>query len=207
MNRWIPEKLHVAITAAIRQMGKAVLFTAKVTADKPARITNLYRTEEQVDNQIARYTKAAAAEGAITGAGGILLAFADFPLLLGIKIKMLYSIAAIYGFDTRDYKERLYLLYIFQLAFCSQQQRNKVYLQLANWEEMSKKLPEDVNAFDWRSFQQEYRDYIDLAKLAQMIPFSGAAVGLVVNYRLVRTLGITAKNAYRMRVLKIVADN
>ena len=27
--------------------------------------------------------------------------------------------------------------------------------------------PED---FDWRRFQQEYRDYIDLAKLAQLLP-------------------------------------
>ena len=32
-------------------------------------------------------TKIAAAEGAGTGAGGILLGLADFPLLLGIKIK------------------------------------------------------------------------------------------------------------------------
>ncbi len=25
-------------------------------------------------------------------------------------------------------------------------------------------------AFDWRTFQQEYRDYIDLAKMAQLVP-------------------------------------
>ncbi|MDX5437118.1 MAG: EcsC family protein, partial [Pontibacter sp.] len=44
-----------------------------------------------------------------------------------------------------------------------------------------------------------YRDYIDLAKMAQMIPMIGAPVGAVVNYRLISKLGKTAKNAYRMR--------
>ena len=36
-----------------------------------------------------------------------------------------------------------------------------------------------MNQFDWRTFQQEYRDYIDLAKLAQMLPGVGAVVGFL----------------------------
>ena len=40
--------------------------------------------------------------------------------------------------------------------------------------------------FDWRNFQQEYRDYIDLAKMAQLIPVIGAPVGIVVNNRLIK---------------------
>ena len=66
----------------------------------------------------------------------------------------------------------------------------------------SKDLPEDIHQFDWRNFQQEYRDYIDLAKMAQLIPIIGAPVGFVVNARLIRKLGLTAMNAYRMRLLK-----
>ena len=58
---------------------------------------------------------------------------------------------------------------------------------------------ESIDEFDWRSFQQQYRDYIDLAKLAQLVPIIGAPVGAVVNYRLIRKLGSTAINAYRMR--------
>jgi hypothetical protein len=58
-----------------------------------------------------------------------------------------------------------------------------------------------MHQFDWRTFQQEYRDYIDLAKLAQFIPVIGAPVGAVVNYRLLDKLGRTAMNAYRMRWL------
>ena len=52
-----------------------------------------------------------------TGAGGILLGLADFPLLLGIKIKFLFDAATLYGFDTSDKEERLFILHVFQLAF------------------------------------------------------------------------------------------
>jgi hypothetical protein len=119
--------------------------------------------------------------------------------LLGIKIKLLFEIASTYGFSTNDYKERLYILYIFQLAFSSHQKRKEIYLKLADWKNLSSQLPEDIHLFEWRTFQQEYRDYIDLAKLAQLVPVIGAPVGAVVNYRLITKLGKTAMNAYRMR--------
>ena len=112
---------------------------------------------------------------------------------------MLFDIASVYGFDVKDYKERVYLLYIFQLAFSSQAQRQKVYVHLANWNKLHHDFPADINQFDWRTFQQEYRDYIDIAKMAQLIPVIGAPVGLVVNYQLIKKLGYTAMNAYRMR--------
>ncbi|MCW3088250.1 MAG: EcsC family protein, partial [Sediminibacterium sp.] len=120
---------------------------------------------------------------------------------IGIKLKLLYDIAALYGFDTGNYRERLYILYIFQLAFSSQEERRKVYIKMAAWQEHVETLPEDINAFDWRTFQQEYRDYIDLAKMAQLVPVIGAPVGAVVNYRLLKKLGLTAMNAYRLRLL------
>ena len=59
--------------------------------------------------------------------------------------------------------------------------------------------PATAADFDWRRFQQEYRDYIDLAKLAQLLPVVGAPVGAIVNFRLVEQLGTTARNAYRLR--------
>ncbi len=71
------------------------------------------------------YKKIAAAEGAGTGAGGILLGLADFPLLLGIKIKFLFDAATLYGFDTSDKEERLFILHVFQLAFSSDDHRKR----------------------------------------------------------------------------------
>lgn len=202
INDIIPEKVHIAITTAIKHMVRGVLFGAGITTSKPLPDTSLEIREARITERIEFYKKTAAAEGGITGAGGFFLALADFPILLALKMKMLFDLAALYGFDTSDYKERVYILYIFQLAFSSQQKRQEVYKHLENWEEEKQHFPEDIHQFDWRSFQQEYRDYIDLAKLAQFIPVIGAAVGLVVNYRLLNKLGTTAKNAYRMRLLE-----
>ena len=200
INSYIPEKVHNAITVTIKQMIKGVLFGAKYTTRKPAMIESLQVTEEALERMIKNYRHTAAAEGGITGAGGILLGLADFPILLGIKLKMLFDIATAYGFDVKDYKERVYILHIFELAFSSQEHRRNVYQKMTNWEEKKKALPDDINQFEWRAFQQEYRDYIDLAKMAQLIPGIGAVVGVVVNYRLINQLASTAMNAYRMRL-------
>ena len=201
INSWIPEKVHKAVTASIKQMVKAVLFGAKHTTASPLKDKSLEARELLVEEKIKLYRNTAAVEGGITGAGGFLMGLADFPLLMAIKLKLLYDIASVYGFDTNDYKERIYLLHIFELAFSSPQHRKQVYLKMTDWNEKSRQLPDDLNQFEWRSFQQEYRDYIDLAKMAQLVPVIGAPVGVIVNYRLIRKLGETAMNAYRMRLL------
>lgn len=199
INKFIPEKVHNAITVTIEKMVKAVLFGATYVTKEPRQDSSLQLREAFVRERIEFYRKTASAEGAITGAGGILLGLADFPILIGIKMKLLFDIAALYGYDVKNYKERLYILYIFQLAFSSQQGRNEVFKQISDWENYQKTLPEDADQFDWRTFQQEYRDYIDLAKMAQLIPVIGAAVGAIVNYKLINQLGETAMNCYRMR--------
>lgn len=200
INSWIPEKVHNAITVAIKQMVRGVLFGAQHTTSKPLINVSFEVREARVEERIKFYRSSAAVEGGITGAGGILLGLADFPILFALKIKLLFEIAALYGYDIDDYKERLYILHIFQLAFSSHEHRRNVYMNMINWNEKSKELPDDIHQFEWRDFQQEYRDYIDLAKMAQLIPVIGAPVGIVVNYRLVKKLGITAMNAYRMRL-------
>jgi len=200
INSWIPEKVHKAITVTIKQMIRGVLFGAKYTTSKPLMNMSLLVRENMVRKKIETYKTTAAVEGGVTGAGGILLGLVDFPVLIGIKIKLLFDIAVLYGFDINDYKERVYLLHIFELAFSSDSHRRDVYLEMIDWENKSTNLPDDINQFDWRNFQQEYRDYLDIAKMAQLIPVIGAPIGFVVNSRLIKKLGTTAMNAYRMRL-------
>lgn len=202
INSWIPEKMHKVITETIKQMIRGVLFSAEKITPRPLEHASFTAREEAVEKRIEYYRNSAAIEGGITGAGGILLGLADFPILLSIKLKLLFDVASLYGFDVSDYRERVYILHIFELAFSSQQHRNKIYQKLVEWESMSVELPQDINQFDWRNFQQEYRDYIDIAKMAQLVPIIGAPVGVIANYQLVKQMGITAMNAYRMRILK-----
>lgn len=201
INSWIPEKVHQGITATMKQLVRAVLFGARWTTKEKKNYASLAAMDLAVIETIKIYRNTAATEGAITGAGGLLLGLADFPILLALKIKLLFEIASIYGYDLKDYKERLFILHIFQLAFSSAKHRKNVFLQMEDWDKKARELPEDINQFDWRNFQQEYRDYIDLAKMAQLVPIIGAPVGAVANYQLVKKLGRTAMNAYHLRKL------
>jgi EcsC protein family len=206
VNSYIPEKAHAAVTAVIRQMTQTVISGSSYTAGPPLLDGDLETRERLVTAKIDVYRKTAAIEGGVTGAGGFFMGLADFPLLIGIKLKLLFDIAGLYGYSTTQYQERIYLLSVFQLAFSSDAHRREVYLTMADWEGQRESLPPSMEGFDWRTFQQQYRDYIDLAKLAQLVPVIGAPVGLVVNNRLVQRLGRTAMNSYRMRWFAAARD-
>ncbi|WNV80769.1 EcsC family protein [Bacillus atrophaeus] len=199
VNERIPEKIHAAVTESIKKMVEATMLGSNMTAFKKDTSSLSVREKDKLAKKtIASYQKMATAEGIGTGAGGFMLGVADFPLLLSIKMKCLFTLSSIYGFDVKDRDERLYLLLIFQLAFSSEEHRKKVFSALENWETVK----EDI---DWRVFQQEYRDYIDVVKLFQLLPGIGAAVGGIANYKLLAQLGETARHVFHLRLLKETA--
>lgn len=198
VTEMIPEKVHKVLTESIKNMVKATLFGSNITTRKHKETgMSLEERDELLKQKVTSYRKTAVIEGAGTGAGGILLGLADFPLLLSIKMKFLYEAATVYGFDTKKYEERLYILHVFKLAFSSDEKRKETFRILENWEEERKNLVD----MDWREFQQEYRDYIDLVKMLQLVPGLGAIVGAYANYNLLDHLGETAMNTYRMRLI------
>ena len=199
VNNLIPEKVHAAVTAVLEGMTKAILTGADFATGSPLYGLTLDERRAKAGAAISGWKKAASVEGGISGAGGFLLAAADFPLLMSFKIKLLFEIAAIFGHDGTELDERLYILHIFELAFSDAGHRAKVLAAMDDWDARRAERPSDLSAFDWRAFQQQYRDHIDLAKLAQMLPVVGAPVGAIVNWRLVEHLGTTAVMAYRMR--------
>lgn len=199
INTIIPEKVHKAVTFAIEKMVKGVLFGSGFINTKLPSDISFEKREKKIKDRIKWYKSTASVEGAVTGAGGILMGLADFPAFLAIKMKMMFEVASMYGHDVKDFKERLFILHVFQLAFSSQKKRNELIQVIENWNTYSQTLPEREDTFDWRSFQLEYRDYMDLAKLAQMIPVIGAPVGAVANWKLSDHLGSTALQCYRLR--------
>lgn len=205
MNQIIPEKVHTAITAAVKGIVQTALFTMDyIPKNEPLASVSLASRDHKAEELLAFYKKLAAAEGAGAGAGGLLLGLADFPLLIGIKMKFLFELAHVYGHSTLDYRERLYILHIFQLAFSSHAVKPALLRILAEWPETSKSLPPSDSFeahIDWRQLQQEYRDTIDFRKMLQLVPGIGAVVGAWANYGLLEELGQTGMNVYRMRWL------
>lgn len=199
MNQIIPERVHRILTESIKNMVKATLAGSDFTTKKKQGSgLSLAEKDELLQKKLAGYRKTAVVEGAGTGAGGILLGMADFPLLLSIKMKFLFDAASVYGFDPSKYEERVFILYVFQLAFSSDEKRKQILDVIKNWEARKAELLE----LDWQEFQQEYRDYIDFAKMLQLVPGIGAVVGAYANYNLLEQLGETAMNAYRLRILQ-----
>jgi len=202
INSILPDKYHEIMTVAIKNMTKMVLLGSNYTNTEPIKDIPLEYRDEIAYKKIKLFKTTATIEGAGTGSGGIFLGMADFPLLLSIKIKLLYELASIYGFDTNDYRERLYILGIFQLAFSSKEYVNFVFESMEEFDGIKDSLSSDIDEFDWKSFQQEYRDYIDLAKLLQLVPGIGAVVGAYVNHKMVNKLGDYAIYCYHMRLLE-----
>jgi hypothetical protein len=200
INRIIPEQVHAALTTVIEGMTRTILTGADLTTAPPLIGASLAERDRRARDTIDAYRKIAAVEGGVAGAGGFWLALADFPALLVIKMKLLFDLSALYGHEADRFEERLYILALFQLAFSGAEHRAAVFHGLEEWD--GREHPADFEHFDWRTFQREYRDYIDLAKLAQMIPVVGAPIGAFVNWRLLERLGDTAVNGYRMRWLE-----
>lgn len=198
INRIIPERVHAIITAGVEAMTKGILFGSDLLKARPIPDGSLAVRERRARSAIKAWRNTASVEGGVAGAGGFVLAAADFPALMAIKVRMLGDIVAAYGWGGGSLRERLFVLHIFHLAFASARRRPEALRDLENWI-AGVDQPGQIADYDWRTFQIEYRDYIDLAKMAQLIPVVGAPIGAVVNWRLVERLGETAIMACRMR--------
>jgi len=200
INDLIPAKAHQIITDSIKQMIKALLVGSYITTKKENRAgSSLMEKDKMAAEKLSFYRKTATLEGAGTGAGGLFLGLADFPLLLSIKMKYLSETATIYGFNPEKLEERIFILHVFSLAFSSDEKRQETFEIIENWEERKQNYEE----VDWQSFQQEYRDHIDFIKMFQLVPGIGAVVGAYANYNLLDSLGEVAMNCYRLRLLKM----
>ncbi len=192
----VPQRVQELITASVKKMTVMImsgsnLLTGNILFDPPVLSESDYLTEQAFKS----YDKAAMAQGFGFGLGGVLLGLADFPALLSIKVKFLYDCARFYGFDAQKESERVFMLYVFQLAFCGDSRRLELFPLLRRWDESG---PHTV---DWSAFQTEYRNYIDLYKLLQLLPLVGSVAGASANHGLLKKLKVTAMNCYRLRAL------
>lgn len=205
INHLLPQKVHNIITTTIRTIIHTALFGAEYT---PKRSINQNKELEQIDKEakdlFALYQKIAVAEGAGTGAGGIMFSMVDFPALIAIKMKFLFELAHVYGYSTRDFSERVFILKVFQLTYAGSDNRAKLLQSIKNWNLEKTHWLSDTEYYrnlDWETFQVEYRDAIDFRKMLQMIPGIGAVAGAWANYTIVEELSEFAMNAYRIRRL------
>lgn len=206
INSLIPPKVHNMITATIKTIVRTALFGAEYTPKRAVepRSRGLESTDQEAKKLFGLYQKIAVAEGAGTGAGGIVLGAVDFPALIAIKMKFLFELAHVYGYDTKHFAERVFVLKVFQMAFSGPEQRARLLGSIKRWELEKEQWSSESDyskSMDWETFQMEYRDAIDFRKMLQMVPGIGAVAGAWANYTILEELGEAAMNVYRLRRL------
>lgn len=193
----VPQKAQDIITSAVKAMVQGIISGSSVlTSTERAESPTLSESDFMAEKAYATYHKLAVAQGVGFGLGGILVNLADFPTLLSIKMKFLFDCAKLYGYDVDDENERLFMLYVFQLAFSCDKRRLEIFPIIKDWNAHVSDI-----GMDWQSLQIEYRDYLDIAKLLQLLPVVGALAGGTANHNLIKKLKITAMNSYRMRAI------
>jgi hypothetical protein len=209
INNLIPPKVHNIITTTIKSIVRTALFGAEYTPQRPVqRSSDLELADQDAQQLFSLYQKIAVAEGAGTGAGGIFLNVVDFPALIAIKMKYLFELAHVYGYDTKHFSERVFVLKVFQLTFSGPEQRARLLDSIKRWDVEKLQWHSDVDYsknMDWETFQKEYRDAIDFRKMLQMVPGIGAVAGAWANYTILEELRESAMNAFRIRKLKEAA--
>lgn len=205
INTIIPAKVQNTITGTVKVIVRTTLFGAEYT---PKRNVESSLTLEQADELarqvISLYQKIASAEGAGTGAGGILFSMVDFPALIAIKMKMLFELAHVYGYSSKAFSERIFILTLFQLTYSENMMRKQILIRIRDWNKEKLQWSSDSEYYkelNWETFQKEYRDAIDFRKILQMVPGIGAIAGAWANYSIVEELGKFAINGFRIRRL------
>ena len=181
------------------------LFGAEYTPNRPVQHTlELENADQEAKELFALYQKVAVAEGAGTGAGGIMFSMVDFPALIAIKMKFLFELSHVYGYDTKHFSERVFILKVFQMTFSGQENRARLLHSIKHWHMEKEQWLSDADYaqnMDWETFQIEYRDAMDFRKMPQMVPGIGAVAGAWANYTILEELRESAMNAYRLRRL------
>lgn len=205
INHLIPPKMHSIMTTTIRSIVRTALFGAEYTPGRPVQRTlELEPADQEAKELFALYQKIAVAEGAGTGAGGIMFSMVDFPALIAIKMKFLFELAHVYGYDTKHFSERVFILKVFQMTFSGPENRARLLHSIKHWHMEKEQWLSDAEYsrnMDWETFQIEYRDAIDFRKMLQIVPGIGAFAGAWANYTILEEVREFAMNAYRLRRL------
>lgn len=160
----------------------------------------------------------ATAEGAATGAGGIVLIAADIPAVLTLSLRTIHKIALCYGYKANTEEERNFVLSILSTAGSnSMAEKNEalltlraiqVIIQKNTWKAIEAKAAagavREMSIVAIRSLCKQLGINFTKRKALQMIPVVGITVAAAVNADFLRDVGYAARRSYQQRWL---ADN
>lgn len=169
---------------------------------------DLYDVDKVVGLLGAKYKVLAASEGAAAGVSGLLGIPVDIVALLGLNLRAIGEYATYYGFDIKVQHERLFALNILGLASnpsdaskqISMAQLIKIAQDVAKkktWDQLNEHLYVKVIG----NISNKLGQRLTKAKLAQIVPATGAIIGGGFNAYYTNKVCESAYYLYRERFL------
>ncbi len=196
---WVPRE---SVYGRYRAAGYDVVGPADVRA------LDLHVADAATSGLAARYSTIAAAEGAATGYAGIAGIPTDIVALVSLNLRAAGEYAVHYGFDMTDDAERLYALSLLDVVARPSTKAKNVAMspilgitkRLAR-QQAFELLEQAALAGAISRITKSLGIHLTRAKLAQIVPVTGAVVGGGYNAYYTAQVCSAAYHAYRRRFL------
>lgn len=146
--------------------------------------------------------KAATAQGATTGFGGLFTLAADIPAVLGLSLKAIQEIGLCYGYDPTSREERIFTVKVMQFTSADVVGKQAVLEELSLYGDGGGNLSQGAaisKLEGWREVITLYRDNWGWKKLFQAIPVAGLFFGAYTNRKMLEDVSEAARMLYRKR--------
>jgi hypothetical protein len=137
------------------------------------------------------------AEGAVTGAGGVLTTLIDIPLLIVLSIRTILKIGHCYGYPLNTSQDRRYVLALLLAALSSSLEAKRE--RIKRLRDLEEEVFEETEE---ETIGQELASILFQLEIFEEVPGVGAASGALLNLALVRRVDVTAQRVFQERWLQ-----
>ena len=139
----------------------------------------------------------ATAEGAITGAGGVLTTLIDVPILFILGLRTVLKISHCYGFSAEQPKDRYFNLGVLTTATSSSLATRRE--RLDRLQDLENLLIEEIQV---EIVTQELLSILFQLEVFEEVPYVGAASGAILNLAYIHRIDLTARRIFQERWLR-----
>ena len=195
------------LDARNRILGTSRLFDESIEQLEDLKALSIDQLTYIAEQQTARHRLYSFVQGGATGAGGLLLLTADFPVMIALNVKAVQLIATSFGHDVNKPYEMMLALKVFHASLLPGR------LQQYAWYNLLQELEQEDSFFYegdeavlqtastevvLKQILKTFSIYALRRKLFQGIPVIGMA-WITVNYRLTRNVTEFANRFYQVR--------
>lgn len=196
---------------------KDILRDAHVEGIEQLRGIDLARCDELADSVHNWAIGAAVVEGTATGAGGVLAAPLDIPLIITLAMRTIHKIGCCYGFEARSQHDQRFVLGALSAACANSVAEKTAALTLLRtvevtvarqtWRKIAEEaaksaLSREAGIIALRDLAKQLGVNLTKRRVLAAIPVVGAAVGGSVNGWFIREVGWSARRVFQERWMR-----